>query len=205
MTTSKLLPTTVDTTNNLVNYIEIGPDQLSDGQNSDRATDNDAMSSVPNETSTQDPADPSYKEGGKLAASKPSLVQKRSGGPPVYTQTIPSYLTDLERPDHRSAPESQQPNPEHPEQTNYELALEAQRELPDPPTLPSFLSKVILNQPTPTGDDSSVLQVPVHSVLSHLATSAIKDGVIAVSATCRYRRKYVTTILYKPAGGITAR
>ncbi|KAK1224041.1 galactose metabolism- protein [Marasmius sp. AFHP31] len=47
-------------------------------------------------------------------------------------------------------------------------------------------------------DDSSVLPVPSHVVLHHLSTSAIKNGVLAVSQTGRYRHKYVTTIYYKP-------
>ncbi|EIN12854.1 hypothetical protein PUNSTDRAFT_141436 [Punctularia strigosozonata HHB-11173 SS5] len=47
-------------------------------------------------------------------------------------------------------------------------------------------------------DDASVLPVPSHVVLHHLSTSAIKNGVLAVANTTRYRRKYLTTIYYKP-------
>ncbi|KAF8516806.1 5'-AMP-activated protein kinase beta subunit, interation domain-containing protein [Hysterangium stoloniferum] len=47
-------------------------------------------------------------------------------------------------------------------------------------------------------DDSSVLPVPNHVVLHHLGTSAIKNGVLAVSDTTRYNKKYITTIYYKP-------
>uniref|UniRef100_A0A0W0EWL0 Association with the SNF1 complex (ASC) domain-containing protein n=1 Tax=Moniliophthora roreri TaxID=221103 RepID=A0A0W0EWL0_MONRR len=48
-------------------------------------------------------------------------------------------------------------------------------------------------------DDSSVLPVPPsHVVLHHLCTSAIKNGVLAVGETIRYRQKYVTTVYYKP-------
>lgn len=38
-------------------------------------------------------------------------------------------------------------------------------------------------------DDSSVLPVPSHVVLHHLGTSAIKNGVLAVSDTTRYNKK----------------
>lgn len=38
-------------------------------------------------------------------------------------------------------------------------------------------------------DDTSVLPVPSHVVLGHLGTSAIRDGVLAVGATVRYRQK----------------
>lgn len=47
-------------------------------------------------------------------------------------------------------------------------------------------------------DDASVLSVPSHVVLHHLCTSAIKNGVLAVASTTRYRKKYLTTIYYKP-------
>ncbi|KIY45004.1 hypothetical protein FISHEDRAFT_77032 [Fistulina hepatica ATCC 64428] len=47
-------------------------------------------------------------------------------------------------------------------------------------------------------DDTSVLPVPSHVVIQHLSTSAIKHGVLAVGTTTRYRKKYLTTIYYKP-------
>ncbi|KAF8627378.1 hypothetical protein AX17_006193 [Amanita inopinata Kibby_2008] len=47
-------------------------------------------------------------------------------------------------------------------------------------------------------DDGSVLPVPSHVVLHHLCTSAIRNGVLAVGNTTRYREKYLTTIYYKP-------
>jgi len=47
-------------------------------------------------------------------------------------------------------------------------------------------------------DDASVLPVPSHVVLHHLSTSAIRNGVLAVGSTTRYRQKYLTTIYYKP-------
>jgi hypothetical protein len=47
-------------------------------------------------------------------------------------------------------------------------------------------------------DDASVLPVPSHVVLNHLSTSAIRNGVLAVGNTVRYRKKYLTTVYYKP-------
>lgn len=41
----------------------------------------------------------------------------------------------------------------------------------------------------PLTDDSSVLPVPSHVVLHHLCTSAIKNGVLAVAHTTRYKKK----------------
>ncbi|KAF5380660.1 hypothetical protein D9757_007026 [Collybiopsis confluens] len=58
------------------------------------------------------------------------------------------------------------------------------------PSFPDFLT---------IADDTSVLPVPSHVVLHHLCTSAIKNGMLAVGGTVRYRKKFVTTIYYKPA------
>jgi len=41
----------------------------------------------------------------------------------------------------------------------------------------------------PVKDDSSVLVIPNHTVLNHLATSSIKNNVLATSATTRYDQK----------------
>lgn len=79
--------------------------------------------------------------------------------------------------------------------------------LPLPPSLPRQLEKVILNSSpanpalAPPGglvDDNSILPAPNHVVLNHLTASAIKGGVLAVGTTTRYKRKYVTTVFYRP-------
>ena len=80
--------------------------------------------------------------------------------------------------------------------------------LPHPPALPRQLEKVILNSSpanpsngTSTGstvDDNSILPAPNHVVLNHLTASSIKGGVLAVGTTTRYKRKYVTTVYYRP-------
>lgn len=44
-------------------------------------------------------------------------------------------------------------------------------------------------------DDASVLPVPSHVVLHHLSTSAIRNGVLAVANTTRYRKKVSSAIL----------
>lgn len=62
-------------------------------------------------------------------------------------------------------------------------------DIPAPPSLPMMLQKVILNTNGAMKDDASVLGIPNHVVLNHLATSSIKQQVLAVSATTRYRKK----------------
>ncbi|KAK6362073.1 hypothetical protein TWF730_005771 [Orbilia blumenaviensis] len=95
-----------------------------------------------------------------------------------YTSEIPAFLEDLEE-----------------KQEQYGRSFDSQ--LPPPPSLPMILSKVILNGANTIRDDSSVLPIPNHVVLNHLATSSIRNQVLAISATTRYKKKYVSTILYK--------
>lgn len=61
-----------------------------------------------------------------------------------------------------------------------------------------FLGRSILNGTTPLKDDNSVLNYPNHTVLNHLATSSIKNGVLATSVTTRYKRKVRFPPSYPP-------
>jgi len=67
-----------------------------------------------------------------------------------------------------------------------------------PPVLPPHLLQVILNKDTPLPCEPTLLPEPNHVMLNHLYALSIKDGVMVLSATHRYRKKYVTTLLYKP-------
>ncbi|KAI1284900.1 5'-AMP-activated protein kinase subunit beta-1 [Halotydeus destructor] len=67
-----------------------------------------------------------------------------------------------------------------------------------PPILPPHLLQVILNNPSINSGDSTILPQPNHVMLNHLYALSIKDGVMVLSCTHRYRKKYVTTLLYKP-------
>lgn len=69
---------------------------------------------------------------------------------------------------------------------------------PGPPFLPPQLLQVILNKDTPAHCEPSLLPEPNHVMLNHLYALSIKDGVMVLSATHRFRKKYVTTLLYKP-------
>ncbi|CAG7733374.1 unnamed protein product [Allacma fusca] len=70
--------------------------------------------------------------------------------------------------------------------------------IPGPPILPPHLLQVILNKDTPLSCEPTLLPEPNHVMLNHLYALSIKDGVMVLSATHRYRKKYVTTLLYKP-------
>ncbi|XP_050404529.1 5'-AMP-activated protein kinase subunit beta-2 isoform X1 [Patella vulgata] len=67
-----------------------------------------------------------------------------------------------------------------------------------PPFLPPQLLQIILNKDTPAHVEPSLLPEPNHVMLNHLYALSIKDGVMVLSATHRFRKKYVTTLLYKP-------
>lgn len=69
---------------------------------------------------------------------------------------------------------------------------------PGPPFLPPHLLQVILNKDIPVSCEPTLLPEPNHVMLNHLYALSIKDGVMVLSATHRYRKKYVTTLLYKP-------
>jgi hypothetical protein len=169
MQCSKHLPTTVDFGNNLVNYIEVSPDDLPKsvpvddvGKGTPVKALDDPLNKKPEPTGDEKPEAP------KPPKTKPALASGR------YSSQIPQYLLDLDKEEGSSA---------------YQYAAAAIEKLPTPPTLPGFLGKPILNAATPMKDDNSVLTMPNHTVLNHLATSSIKNNVLAVSATTRYRRK----------------
>lgn len=67
-----------------------------------------------------------------------------------------------------------------------------------PPLLPPQLLDTILNKETPSHCEPNMLPEPTHVVLNHLYTRSIKDGVVVLGVTHRYRKKYITTLLYRP-------
>uniref|UniRef100_A0A915CVN7 5'-AMP-activated protein kinase subunit beta-1 n=1 Tax=Ditylenchus dipsaci TaxID=166011 RepID=A0A915CVN7_9BILA len=100
-----------------------------------------------------------------------------------------------------------QPSHDTPNDRELEKLREFTQTLPDrrdfekaanPPILPPHLLQVILNKDTPVQCDPNVLPEPNHVMLNHLYALSIKDGVMVLSATHRHRKKYVTTLLYKP-------
>lgn len=175
MQTSPDLPTTVDFGNNLVNYIEVNPDDVLQEQ-----PETSGVAGSNQGQQTTDAAHPPP-PGDEVKDNKPSYREV----PPANTfaHKIPKYLLDFD---------ATEENPV------YQSAILAIDKLPNPPALPGFLGKPILNAATLIKDDNSVLNMPNHTVLNHLATSSIKNNILAVSATTRYKSKYVTTIMYKP-------
>jgi 5'-AMP-activated protein kinase regulatory beta subunit len=67
-----------------------------------------------------------------------------------------------------------------------------------PPLLPAHLLQTVLNKEVPVHCDPTMVPEPNHVVLNHLFTLSIKGGVMVLGMTHRYRKKYITTLLYKP-------
>lgn len=65
----------------------------------------------------------------------------------------------------------------------------------EPPNLPPHLRLIILNKP-PTTSDPLTLPVPQHVSLNHLYCTAIRDGMMVLGATQRYRQKHMTLVFY---------
>jgi hypothetical protein len=91
-----------------------------------------------------------------------------------FRQVVPQALIDMDLPE---------------DDPKYQQAVNVIENVPGPPSLPLFLGRSILNGTLPMKDDSSVLTLPNHTVLNHLATSSIKNGVLATSVTTRYKKK----------------
>ncbi|KAA8625205.1 carbohydrate-binding module family 48 protein [Pyrenophora tritici-repentis] len=190
MRTSDKLPTAVDYTNILVNYIEVPypePPALATSPSKDTANTLDVPTPVQERDAAMYPPQappPAPQVQPTIKAPLPEPAKPVKPEPTKkYHQNIPRYLIDLDAPE---------------ESSRYARANAMTSNLPTPPSLPGFLGKSILNGTTPMKDDSSVLIHPNHTVLNHLATSSIKDNILATSATTRYKQKFLTTIMYKP-------
>lgn len=68
-----------------------------------------------------------------------------------------------------------------------------------PPVLPPHLLNIILNKDTADHYEPALLPEPNHVMLKHLYALSIRDGVVVLSTTNRYKQKFVTTCFYKPS------
>ena len=169
MQLSNELPTAVDYTNILVNYIEVSADDIPKEPSSKDVVPESLHPPLvlPPGIDTKDHAPDSVREAQAPEGDQPTE-------PLYYGNTYPEYLLDLDR-----------------EETSnrFQRAASGVADIPPPPTLPLFLGKSILNGNTPMKDDNSVLNMPNHTVLNHLSTSSIKNEVLATALTTRYKRK----------------
>jgi hypothetical protein len=208
MKTSDKLPTAVDYTNILVNYLEVSVDDIPQ-PDAGVTEETKKMDEIPVQDQPAPenifppqvmPPEPEPPAVPVVVPEPPKPKATSAPSPKRYHDVIPRYLLDLDAPE---------------ESSRMQRANAVASNLPTPPSLPMFLSKSILNGSTPMKDDSSVLIMPNHTVLNHLATSSIKDNILATSGTTRYKQKvsyvvfehqrhvanalqFLTTIMYKP-------
>lgn len=67
-----------------------------------------------------------------------------------------------------------------------------------PPYLPPQLLNIVLNKDVSAKCEPSLLPEPNHVMLKHLYALSIRDGVMVLSSTYRFKKKFVTTCFYKP-------
>ena len=169
MQLSNELPTAVDYTNTLVNYVEVSADDIPKAPPEEPKVPEGVFPPQVLHQATE------ATDHAPDAVGKPHRVDGEPKTEPVYWgKEVPKYLHDVDLPEHSK---------------RYMRAARGVTEFATPPTLPMFLGKSILNGTTPMKDDTSVLNMPNHTVLNHLATSSIKHEVLATSITTRYKRK----------------
>lgn len=198
--TSDTLPTAVDSTGILVNYLEVNADDMLTSPLERQPSPDHTEPPPPHQ---QHPSAASQSEAHRhpspaqapqpqhnhdhphthstLSADEQFAFTRPR--PQRYTDTIPAYLRDFEENQERYVVTS---SVVHGGDRGESGGLV---KVSPPPTLPLMLGKVILNNSSHLKDDNSVLGIPNHVVLNHLATSSIKNHVLAVSATTRYKKK----------------
>lgn len=95
---------------------------------------------------------------------------------PNYTNQIPEFLLDLD-------------NYADAKQERSQRVWKVIAHLSQPPSVPTFLRKSILNDSMPHQNDTSVLNIPSHTVLNHLAVRSTKNDILITSEATRYRLK----------------
>lgn len=196
---SDYLPTATDQMGNFVNYLEVvAPTWREKTPSKESRRDKDKA----DDAGTRRTADPVSarsrialeieKEPDEIGNGFTRFREELTLGPSLeYTQDIPAVFTD----------------PTVMEQ--YYLTLDQQQNNHQnmswltPPQLPPHLENVPLNsysnsQADSNENNSGALPIPNHVVLNHLATSSIKHNTLCVASIVRYKRKYVTQILYAP-------
>ncbi|KAG1366744.1 SNF1-related protein kinase regulatory subunit beta-2-like [Cocos nucifera] len=88
--------------------------------------------------------------------------------------------------------------PQSPDSSYNSWPLGSEDFAKEPPSVPPHLYLTLLNKPA-NMDNPSSLSRPPHVMLNHLYIQKGKSGqpVVALGATCRFRSKYVTVVLYK--------
>lgn len=174
MVTSQDLPTTVDIHNILVNYIEVVAEDTTRGRRESGQKPKQIPPHVfpPIVLPEEDELDSG--EESIQVDDEPTEPPEEEIPVGDFRSIMPNALLDMELSETDNL---------------FRQAYNVINDTAGPPSLPLFLGKSILNGNLPNKDDSSVLTLPNHTVLNHLATSSIKNDVLATSVTTRYKKK----------------
>lgn len=196
---SDYMPSATDSMGNLVNYIEVGMD-LGDDTDISMEPLHRTVSNYEEQRKVQDG---NYQQDQRYLEEQHQQDQLR--------QQVDTEMS-IEDDDLDGDGRYERFHEEPPAEPEYNFTNEIPLEFTDPavmdqfvasdyvtpPQLPPHLENVILNSNSNEKDNNSVLPIPNHVVLNHLATASIKHNVLAVASISRYERKYVTQILYAP-------
>lgn len=201
---SDYMPSATDSMGNLVNYIEVGMD-LDDDADMGMEPLHRTASHYEEQRKVQDS---NYQQDQRYIEEQQRLQQQEQ----AQQQQQPDTEMAIDDDDLGGDGRYERFHEELPAEPEYKFTNEIPPVFTDPavmdqfvasdyvtpPQLPPHLENVILNSNSNEKDNNSVLPIPNHVVLNHLATASIKHNVLAVASISRYSRKYVTQILYAP-------
>ncbi len=179
---SNFIPTATDNSGHFVNYLEIIPSEreLYPERNNSSASLKSTGSKL-GLTKDDDDMGNGYTRYHQEQSMQLRQVAYTNEIPPIFTdpKVMEEYYVTLD---------NSQKNGGH----NQQWLI--------PPQLPPHLENVTLNgyNSNDKSNTTGALSIPNHVVLNHLATTSIKHNTLAVASVVRYKRKYVTQILYAP-------
>ncbi|CAH6721188.1 SNF1 protein kinase subunit beta-3 [[Candida] jaroonii] len=220
---SDYLPTATDQMGNFVNYVEVTPENVEiylQQQEQEKAKEEDQQQ--PQEQPTSPSQTPATTEDRRSSydneISRRSSVRGRTDSMWRLTNDDDDMGDGYSR--YHDEDENSEPTKKYDYITDippifidpkvmeqYYIAIEKQSKSQNgqqawlhPPQLPPHLENVILNNFNSMDRDnnSGALPIPNHVVLNHLATTSIKHNTLSVASVVRYKRKYVTQVLYAP-------
>lgn len=207
---SDFLPTATDQMGNFVNYIEVTPDHiyshLAEQQSQEESEqaqaqpqpDSQSVSRKSSMSRTNTRSDSMWRltnDDDDMGNGYSRYHDEESGDAASPFKKIDHYINDI--PPIFTDPKVME---------QYYVAIDKQSKVQNgqqqawlhPPQIPPHLENVILNSFSAQDNNSGALPIPNHVVLNHLATTSIKHNTLAVASVVRYKRKYLTQVLYAP-------